>query len=300
MRRNLLLMLAMVLVVSLIGCSGNETTNSELNDDAVETVEETTENEDETAENSEEVTEESGDVLRIGMEAGYPPFNWTQKDDSNGAIPIEGSPEFANGYDVQIAKIIGEALGKEVVAVKTEWDGLVPALTSGKIDMIMAGMSPTAERALQIDFSDAYYNSDLVLIVNENGPYKDATSLADFNGARVVAQLNTFHDKVVNQIEGVEHLSPMPDFPILRVAVQSDKADAYVAERPEGKSVEVAGIGLKMIDLTDGFETSPEDTAIAVGIQKGSDLTEQINEVLAGISNEDRLSIMDEVTNLSN
>ncbi|MFW7395663.1 glutamine ABC transporter substrate-binding protein, partial [Vagococcus fluvialis] len=55
------------------------------------------------------------DTFTVGMEAGYPPFNWTQKDDSNGAVPIKGSKEFAGGYDVEIAKRIAEGLGKELV-----------------------------------------------------------------------------------------------------------------------------------------------------------------------------------------
>lgn len=80
------------------------------------------------------------------MEAAYAPFNWTQEDDSNGAVPIEGTNQFANGYDVQVAKKIAESMNKELLVVKTKWEGLVPALTSGKIDMIIAGMSPTEER----------------------------------------------------------------------------------------------------------------------------------------------------------
>ena len=70
------------------------------------------------------------DVFRVGMEAGYAPFNWTQMDDSNGAVKIDGSSEYAGGYDVEIAKKIADSLGKKLVIVKTEWDGLVPALTS--------------------------------------------------------------------------------------------------------------------------------------------------------------------------
>ena len=71
----------------------------------------------------------------------------------NGAVAIEGSSEYAGGYDVEIAKIIAAELGKELVIVKTEWDGLIPALTSGKIDAIIAGMSPTEERKEAIDFT---------------------------------------------------------------------------------------------------------------------------------------------------
>ena len=95
------------------------------------------------------------DYLRIGMEAAYAPFNWTQEDDANGAVKIDGTNQYANGYDVQIAKKVAEELGKKPLIVKTSWNGLIPALTSGKIDMIIAGMSPTAERKQEIAFSSS-------------------------------------------------------------------------------------------------------------------------------------------------
>lgn len=107
------------------------------------------------------------EYLRVGMEAAYAPFNWTQDDDSNGAVPIEGTSQYANGYDVQIAKKIADSLGKELLVVKTTWTGLIPALTSGKIDMIAAGMSPTAERKKEIAFSDSYYTSYPVIVVSK-------------------------------------------------------------------------------------------------------------------------------------
>ena len=104
--------------------------------------------------------------FRVGLEAGYAPFNWTQTADEENVVPIfgeEGSA-YAGGYDVQIAKRIAEGLDRELVIVKVQWDGLVPALQSGTIDAVIAGMSPTAERQEQIDFTDAYYESDLVLV----------------------------------------------------------------------------------------------------------------------------------------
>jgi len=234
-------------------------------------------------------------ILRVGMECGYAPFNWTQQDDSNGAVRIEGSSEYAAGYDVEIAKRIAKGLGKELVIVKTEWLGLVPALTSGKIDLIIAGMSPTADRLKEIDFSDVYYESDLVIVVKKGGPYENATSLKDFKGAKITAQLNTFHYTVIDQIEGVNKLEAMDDFPAMRVALESGIIDGYVSERPEGVSAEAANPNFKMIELTDGgFETSPEDTAIAVGVKKGSQLTAKINEILKEISQEERVRLMDE------
>lgn len=238
--------------------------------------------------------EGQAETFKVGMEAGYPPFNWTQTGDANGAVKIEKSPEYAGGYDVEIAKRLAEGLGKELVIVKTEWDGLVPALVSGKIDAIIAGMSPTEERKETIDFSDNYYKSDLIMVVNRDGDYADADKLSDFAGAKITAQLNTFHYTVIDQIEGVDKEVAMDNFPTMRVALESGMIDGYVSERPEGVSAESANPKFKVISFTDGFVTDDDDTAIAVGLAKGSDLTEAINEVLAGISLEDQIAIMDD------
>jgi putative lysine transport system substrate-binding protein len=232
-------------------------------------------------------------TFKVGLEAGYAPFNWTQNDDSNGAVKIAGSAEYAGGYDVEIAKKVAEGLGKELVIVKTEWDGLVPALTSGKIDAIIAGMSPTAERKETIDFSDNYYKSNLIMVVKKGSKYEGATSIQDFKGAKVTAQLNTFHYSVIDQIEGVNKKTAMDNFPAMRVALESGIIDGYVSERPEGVSASAANENYVMVEFEEGFETSEDDTAIAVGLAKGSDLTEKINEALAGISEEERTSIMD-------
>lgn len=232
-------------------------------------------------------------TFKVGLECAYAPFNWTQIDDSNGGVRIDGASEYAGGYDVEIAKRIAEGLGKELVIVKTEWDGLVPALTSGKIDAIIAGMSPTAERKETIDFSDIYYKSDLVMVVKKGGEYDDATSIQDFKGAKITGQLNTFHYSVIDQIEGVDKQEAMDNFSAMRVALESGMIDGYVSERPEGISAESANENFKMIEFSDGFITSDDDTAIAVGIAKGSELTEKINEILEGISQKERTDIMD-------
>ncbi|MCH1624116.1 transporter substrate-binding domain-containing protein [Ferdinandcohnia quinoae] len=233
------------------------------------------------------------ETFTVGLEAGYAPFNWTQMDDSNGAVKIDGNAEYAGGYDVEIAKRIADGLGKELVIVKTEWDGLVPSLTSGKIDAIIAGMSPTEKRKKTIDFSDNYYKSNLVMVVKKGGNYDNATSIQDFKGAKITAQLNTFHYTVIDQINDVEKQTAMDNFPAMRVALESGVIDGYVSERPEGVSASAANDNFAMVEFTDGFETSDDDTAIAVGIEKGSKLTEKINEILAGISEEERTEIMD-------
>ena len=110
-------------------------------------------------------------TLRVGMECAYEPYNWTDISGASfGAVPISGEGKsglYANGYDVQIAKYIAARLGMNLEIYSIEWDSLLPALESGAIDAIAAGMSPTAERAEQIDFTDTYYESNLVVIIRK-------------------------------------------------------------------------------------------------------------------------------------
>lgn len=271
MKKRLSLMIAMSLsaIMLLTGCGSNSSENAKSTED---------------------------NTFKVGLEAGYAPFNWTQMDDSNGGVKIDGNAEYAGGYDVEMAKKIAEGLGKELVIVKTEWDGLTPALTSGKIDAIVAGMSPTAQRKETIDFTDNYYKSDLVMVVKKGGNYEGVTSIKDFKGAKITAQLNTFHYSIIDQIEGVAKEPAMDNFPAMRVALESGMIDGYVSERPEGVSASAANENFVMVEFEDGFNTSDDDTAIAVGVAKGSELTEKINEILAGISEEVRSQIMDDAT----
>ena len=176
--------------------------------------------------------EEGAEPFRVGMECNYAPFNWTQVEADEHSVEIEGGMGYAGGYDVEIARRIAEALGRELVIVKIEWDGLIPALQSGMVDAVIAGMSPTAERKMTVAFTDAYYNSDLVMVVRKDGAYADATQLSDFSGARITGQLNTFHYAVIDQIEGVEKVTAMDNFPAMIVALNSGVIDGYVSERP--------------------------------------------------------------------
>ena len=109
-------------------------------------------------------TNTSNGTLKIAMECNYAPFNWSQTTDVNGAVKIQGNSLYANGYDVQVAKYIAAELGMALEIYAVEWDSLIPGLQAGTYDGIIAGMSPTAEREEQVDFTDCYYNSNLVII----------------------------------------------------------------------------------------------------------------------------------------
>ncbi len=230
--------------------------------------------------------------FRVGMECNYAPFNWTQVESDENSVPIDGGMGYAGGYDVEIAKRIADALDKELVIVKIEWDGLIPALNSDMIDAVIAGMSPTAERKITVDFTDAYYNSDLVVVVRADGDYANAASLADFAGASITAQLNTFHYTVIDQLEGVNKMPAMETFPAMITALSSGAIDGYISERPGAVSACAANANLAFV--TPGFVVSEEDTSVAVALKQGQpELIEAINAALAEISADDRNALMD-------
>jgi len=120
---------------------------------------------------SSEAPENPTGTLKIAMECAYEPYNWTDLNNPTiGAVPIydqngnvkEG--QYANGYDVQIAQYVANKLGLKLEIYAYDWESLVPAVQSGAIDGIVAGMSPTPEREEQVDFTDMYYTSNLVVI----------------------------------------------------------------------------------------------------------------------------------------
>lgn len=238
---------------------------------------------------------QADEYLRVGMEAAYAPFNWTQETDENGAVPIEGTNQFANGYDVQIAKKIAEKMGKEVVVVKTKWEGLVPALTSGKIDMIIAGMSPTEERKKEIAFSSSYYTSIPTLVVRADSQWTKASSIQDFAGAKITAQQGVYLYDLIDQIKGVDKQTAMGDFSQIRQALEAGVIDAYVSERPEARTAQAANSNFHMVELTSGFETNTEDVAIAVGMRKDDARIANVNQVLDTLTEKDQLALMDKM-----
>lgn len=239
-------------------------------------------------------TVEQGKLL-VAMEAQYPPFNWTQVDDANNGVAIKGNNTFANGYDVQMARKVAESLGLELEVVKLPWDSLSPAVQSGTADIVMAGMSPTADRRKSADFSEPYYESKLVVVVKKDSPYAKAKNFADLKDAKLTAQVNTFHAKAVKQVDGADIQAPMKDFAAMREALKSGIIDGYVSEKVEGLSASAALDDFTFIEI-DGFKADPNDIAIAAAVKKGNKtLLDAVNEALSKISQEDRDKLMDDV-----
>ena len=238
-------------------------------------------------------------TLTVAMECAYAPYNWTQSDDSNGAVAIRGSSDYAYGYDVMMAKKIGEALGQKVQIVKLDWDSLIPAVMSGDVDCVIAGQSITAERAAQVDFSDPYYYASIVTLTKKDSAYANAASVADLAGATATSQLGTiWYDTCLPQIENANILPAQETAPSMLVALNSGACDIVVTDHPTGQAALTAYPDLTMLDFGGGdgdFQVSDEDINIGISMKKGNTaLKDAINEVLATMTTDDYNTMMDE------
>ena len=240
------------------------------------------------------------DVLKVGMECNYAPYNWSQSDDSNGAVAIANVDNmYTNGYDVQVAQKIAKALGKKLEIYSYEWDSLIPGVQSGNLDMIIAGMSPTAERREKIDFSDNYYTSNLV-IVKKKSNLTDVKTIADLSGKKIAAQSGTFHLTALSE-QTEAQVNEMADFSTMFIALGAGTIEGYVAEEPTAMAVceDAAYDYISFENNNTGFKVEDDDVSIAVGIKKGSELKEQINGVLKDLNADEQKKLMSEMVKIA-
>ena len=251
----------------------------------------------------EETVEDYGEgfTFTIAMECAYAPYNWTQADDSNGAVAIKDSNEFANGYDVMIAKKICEANGWNLEIIRADWDSLVPSVQTGVIDAAIAGQSMTAERSEQVDFAGPYFYATFAILVKEDSPLASATSINDFSGYRGTAQISTiWYDQCLPQMEGALIQTASETAPAMLTAVETGNVDFVVTDLPTATGAIQAYPDLKILDFTgtDGDfqfsdEVREENVNIGVSVKKGNtELVNKINSVLNAMTVEDFNSLM--------
>ena len=238
-------------------------------------------------------------VLTVAMECAYAPYNWTQADDSNGAVPIKDSNNYANGYDVIIAKKLAEELGVELEIVKSDWDSLIPAVQSGTVDCVIAGQSITADRMQQVDFTEPYFYATIVTLTKSDSQYASAASVADLRGATATSQMNTiWYNNCLPQIPDANILPAQADAPAMLVALNSGTCDIVVTDKPTGLAACVAYPDFTMLDFTgtEGeFEVSDEDINIGISLKKGNtELKEKLDSVLSTMTEEDFTELMDQ------
>lgn len=243
-------------------------------------------------------------VLTIAMECAYAPYNWTQSDDSNGAVPISNVPgSFANGYDVMIGKKICEENGWELEVIQSDWDSLIPGVQTGTFDAVIAGQSMTSERSEQVDFAGPYFYASIVCVTKEDSKFADATSIADLAGGSCTAQIATiWYNTCLPQIEGADIQIAAETAPAMLMALETDTVDFICTDMPTAQGAVAAYPDMKILDFsgTDGdFSFSEEERAenvnIGISLQKGNtELKEAIDAVLGKMTVDDFNAMMQE------
>ena len=201
--------------------------------------------------------------LTVGMELAYPPFEMT---DEQGR---------AAGVSVDLARAFGKHLGREVEIQNTPFDGLIPALKTGKIDLIISSMTATPERAQSIDFSEPYLKTGLCLLVGKNSPVSSIQDM-DQTGKAVAVKLGT-----------TGHTYALKKIKLAKVLVL-DKEDACVFEVVQGKA---DAFIYDQMSTFKNWQRNPDTTrpvlkpfqeeSWAVGIRKGNtELLQQVNRFL--------------------
>ena len=241
-------------------------------------------------------------VLTIAMECAYAPYNWTQSDDSNGAVPISNVPgSYANGYDVMIAQQLCEANGWELEVIQSDWDSLVPGVQTGTFDAVIAGQSMTAERAEQVDFAGPYFYATIVCLTTENSPYASAQGLSDLAGGSCTAQIATiWYDTCLPQIEGANVMPAAETAPAMLMALETGMVDFVCTDMPTAQGALIAYPDMVILDFsgTDGdFQFTEEERAenvnIGVSMMKGNTvLREAIDSVLSEMTPDDFNELM--------
>ena len=284
MRRILAIALAALMLLSLAACGT--------------TQEEATKS---TAEN---IPGSDNNVLTVGMECAYAPYNWTQIDDSNGAVPIVNNPgTYANGYDVMIAKRIADYYGWDLEIMALEWEGLHPALNAGTIDVAIAGQSMTADRMAEVDMAGPYYYATIVCLTRADSPLANAASIADLTGTCTSQSGTIWYDTCLPQIENAQIQSPAASAPDMITALTTGMVDFVCTDLPTANGAVAKNSDLVVLNFsgTEGDfqfateEERAENVNIGVSVGKGNtELQQMLDTFLATMTEADFNRIMNE------
>lgn len=239
-------------------------------------------------------------VLTVAMECNYAPYNWSQSDDSNGAVPISGSNEYANGYDVMMAKKLCEANGWKLEIVRLDWDSLVPAVLSGVVDAVIAGQSMTAARAEMVDFAGPYLYASIVCLARQGTPQAEAKGISDLSGY-CTSQLGTiWYSVCLPQIPNAEIQPAAESAPAMLMALETGAVDFVCTDIPTAQGALAVYPDMVLLDFSgseDNFVVSEEEINIGISVMKGNAvLKDALDAVLSTMTVDDFNAMMVEAT----
>jgi len=299
MKKILAMMLALMMVVSLAACgSSSSAASSAAAAPAASAAESGT-----AASGQTVPTGVDDGVLTVAMECAYAPYNWSQPDDSNGAVPIKDSSEYANGYDIMMAKKLCEANGWKLEVVRLDWDSLIPAVQSGTVDAIIAGQSMTAERAEQVDFAGPYLYASIVCLTRKDSKFASAKGISDLAGGTCTSQMGTiWYDSCLPQIKDAKVQAAAESAPAMLMALETGTVDFVCTDMPTAQGALIAYPDMTILDFSnsnDNFQVSDEDVNIGISVMKGNTyLKDAMNKVLSGMTADDFNKMMSEATSI--
>jgi putative lysine transport system substrate-binding protein len=243
------------------------------------------------------------DVLRVGMECAYAPFNWTQETeevpDGSKAVKIYGTSFYAYGYDVAVAQKLADELGMELEVHKVDWNSIGISLDAGDYDVIIAGMGRTAERELSYSFTEPYYYRDNCIVVKKGGAYENVTKLSDLagTGCKLTTQLGTGWVPLLDQVEGGVQAGNYETTSECFMAISNGVADVCIVDLPTAQSAALTNDDLVVISLDESDTFTDDDEMVNVCIATRKDDTEmrdKIQEAMDAIGWNDKAA-MDEL-----
>ena len=246
---------------------------------------------------------EEKEVLRVGMECAYAPFNWTQDTDStpdgSKAVKIYDSDYYAYGYDVAVAQKLADQMGMELEIHKVEWSSIGISLDAGDYDAIIAGMGKTAEREASYSFTEPYYYRDNCIVVKKGGEYENVKGLSDLagTGCKVTTQLGTGWIPLLDQIEGANQSGNFETTSECFMAISNGSADVCIVDLPTAQSAALTNDDLTIIELDENDTFTGDDEMVNVCIATRKDdtaLRDQIQKAMDDIGWNDK-SKMDEL-----
>ena len=236
-------------------------------------------------------------VLRVGVECDYPPNNWEDGRSTNFNIPLLNNEGFyADGYDVQIAKLAAKSIGAKLEVKKIAWEDLIPALNNNEIDVIFSGMLDTSARRKLIDFTESYEDRLTIyaICVRRNDKWSNAKTLEDFEGARFIGQVDTNLDTAIDQIPGVIHLPPVESSNQMLDALLNNEADGIISDHIIIQNYIKTHPELKLISLPEGKTFVFDYTGVCAGVRKTDEkLKQELNIIFKNLPSDERQRIMD-------
>lgn len=221
------------------------------------------------AANTLEDIKEKGQLV-VGTSADYPPFEWTILDENKEAKII--------GIDVDIAQLIADEIGVELVMEDMAFDALIPSVLSGRIDMTIAGMTYTEARAKQVDFSDQYHESvsNFVVLAGEEGNY---SSIEDFEGLKIGVQKGTVQEQMVQDNLADVEITSMQKTGLLIEALKTGKVDAIFID--DIVTIEFVAHNTGEIAVVEDVVFEDPEQGKAIALAKGNEeFLEVINKVI--------------------